>query len=211
MYTKKSQFSDYQGQPYLTNQAQSITALFEDDAVMESLSRKGEYFPSEYLARENVDDLFRDNQDIRQFDDFYHFQNVKQLDRTFENAYIESITLPKSIERIGSDAFSACYGLKTISLSCDTVPVLGEAAFRDLPDDFQILVPKNLCKLNARQLAMEACQVAAVCQPHQPRPEELCRRRHQGGDDEGEEHAGSRTGLAGDLRHTRRQVGEPVQ
>ena len=147
VYTKKSQFSDYQGQPYLTNQAQSITALFEDDAVMESLSRKGEYFPSEYLARENVDDLFRGNQDIRQFDDFYHFQNVKQLDLTFENAYIESITLPKSIERIGSDAFSACYGLKTISLSCDTVPVLGEAAFRDLPDDFQILVPKNLCKL----------------------------------------------------------------
>ncbi|MBR0268748.1 MAG: leucine-rich repeat protein, partial [Prevotella sp.] len=147
VYTKKSQFSDYQGQPYLTNQAQSITALFEDDAVMESLSRKGEYFPSEYLARENVDDLFRGNVDIRQFDDFYHFQNVKQLDLTFENAYIESITLPKSIERIGSDAFSACYGLKTISLSCDTVPVLGEAAFRDLPDDFQILVPKNLCKL----------------------------------------------------------------
>ena len=147
VYTKMSQFSDYQGQPYLTNQAQSITALFEDDAVMESLSRKGEYFPSEYLARENVDDLFRGNADIRQFDDFYFFQNVKQLDRTFENTFIESITLPASIERIGSDAFSACYGLKTISLSCDTVPELGEAAFRDLPEDFQILVPKTLCKL----------------------------------------------------------------
>ena len=147
VFTKQSQYADYQNQPYLTRQAQNIVAPFKEDAVMDLMFQKGLFFPGEYLHRENVEGLFNYDTSIRNFDDFARFANVKELDLTFENAYIESITLPKSIERIGSDAFSACYGLKTISLSCDTVPVLGEAAFRDLPDDFQILVPKTLCKL----------------------------------------------------------------
>ncbi len=147
VFTKKSQMTDYLNQTYLTNHAKQMKALFEDDAIMESLAVWGQFFPSEYLARESVEGLFANNRRIDFFDDFNLFSHVKELDRTFAGtSSMESITLPDSIQRIGRLAFSSCYNLKTIRISTQAVPTLEEDAFEQLADNFQILVPKSLCK-----------------------------------------------------------------
>ncbi len=147
VYVKQSQLAGYMGQPYLTNQAQNVTAPFQDDGVMDALARAGEFFPSEYLKRENVDDIFSLYNGISHFDDFYLFQNVKELGNTFLYNDIESITLPASIKRISAQAFAFCWRLQTVRLSSQEVPELEEDAFKFHADNFQILVPKSLCKL----------------------------------------------------------------
>ena len=147
VFTKQSQYADYQNQPYLTRQAQNIVAPFKEDAVMDLMFQKGLFFPGEYLQRENVEGLFNYDTSMRNFDDFARFANVKELDQTFFDAWINSITLPMSIEKIGTNAFVGCNWLDTIHIMCDSVPQLGNDAFRNLPYNFQILVPKQLCKL----------------------------------------------------------------
>ena len=153
VFTKKSQLSDYMNQPYLTRVAQSIVALFEDDAVMTTLAGKGLFFPSEYIAAERAENLFNDNQSIKTFDEFNLFK-VKSLDRTFANATsLKRISLPDSLKSIGAEAFSGCSKLDTIRISTDKVPTLAHHAFASLPKDFRILVPKGLCKLYREQWA----------------------------------------------------------
>ena len=139
------QYADYQNQPYLTRQAQNIVAPFKEDAVMDLMFQKGLFFPGEYLQRENVEGLFNYDTSMRNFDDFARFANVKELDQTFFDAWINSVTLPTSIEKIGTNAFVGCNWLSTIRINCDSVPELGNDAFRNLPADFRILVPKTLC------------------------------------------------------------------
>ena len=147
VFTKQSQYADYQNQPYLTRQAQNIVAPFKEDAVMDLMFQKGLFFPGEYLQRENVEGLFNYDTSLRDFNDFARFANVKELDQTFFDAWINSVTLPTSIEKIGTNAFVGCNWLSTIRINCDSVPELGNDAFRNLPADFRILVPKTLCKL----------------------------------------------------------------
>ncbi|MBQ3753929.1 MAG: leucine-rich repeat protein [Prevotella sp.] len=147
VFTKQSQVADYMGQANLVRQAQNIIAPFEEEAVLDLMFQKGLFFPGEYLQRENVEGLFNYDTSIRNFDDFARFANVKELDQTFFDAWINSVTLPTSIEKIGTNAFVGCNWLSTIRINCDSVPELGNDAFRNLPADFRILVPKTLCKL----------------------------------------------------------------
>jgi len=149
VFTKQSQLSDYLNQPYLTRSASTIMAPFKDDAVMESLVKKGEFFPSEYLQKESIEDLFWENDKITRFEDFNLFAQVKELGPGDFNfcKNLKSISLPDSLERIARTAFSNCYSLDTIYISTDSVPELAEHAFADLPADFRILVPKTLCKV----------------------------------------------------------------
>ena len=154
VFTKTSQLSDYLNQPYLTCVAQSISAPFADDAVMETLAQKGQFFPSEYTSAESAENLFNDNQTIKTFDEFRLFSNVKSLNRTFANASaLKRISLPDSLMSIGAEAFSGCSKLDTISIASEKVPTLAQHAFASLPKDFRILVPKNLCKLYREQWA----------------------------------------------------------
>ena len=158
VYTKKSQLGDYMSDPALTTTAQSITALFEDDQVMIDLAARRFYFPSQYLNVESTKNprgsyqdgdgyFFYRDRDLKTFDEFQLFSNIRELDYDFENCKgLERITLPKSLERIGYNAFTGCEKLGTIHISADSVPVLERNAFRDLPADFQIIVPKTHVK-----------------------------------------------------------------
>jgi hypothetical protein len=148
-YTKKSQLSDYMNQPYLTRSAQAVVSLFEDDAVMETLAQNGQFFPSEYLQKESIGNIFRGNDKIVSFKEFNLFTEVKELEpgAFFNCNNLKDISLPDSLERIARTTFSGCRRLDTIYISTEKVPELAEKAFADLPDDFRILVPKNLCKL----------------------------------------------------------------
>ena len=168
VYTLPSQLGDYMGDVNLTRQAQDITSPFSTDEVMWALANKGHFFPSEYLELESVENIFMDNTGITDLDEFYLFQNVKELEYTFSGmTNLETITLPSSIESIDVNAFAACTKLKTIHISSVNVidadenaapgspesqpqfvlPTLAADAFSDLPADFRILVPKSLCKL----------------------------------------------------------------
>ena len=157
VYVKKSQMGDYISQPYLTVQAQNLLAPFADDAVIDAMTKKGHFFPGEYLKWDNVENLFNDNKQITSFDDFRLFTNVKELHETFWGASnLRSITLPDSLKSIGSSAFAACESLDTIRIQCDSVPQLAQDAFAWLAKDFKILVPKQLCKLYRTKWAQYA-------------------------------------------------------
>ena len=158
VYTKKSLLGDYMSDPALTNRAQGIVAPFEDDEVMYCLASRRCYFPSQYLNVESTKNphgnysdgdgyfFYRDNY-LRNFDEFRLFSNIRVLDYDFEDCRsLERITLPDSLERIGYNAFTGCKSLGTIHISADSVPVLEYDAFRDLPADFKIIVPKTHVK-----------------------------------------------------------------
>ena len=158
VYTKRSQLGDYMSDPALNSRALGIAAPFEDDEVMRILAVRRCYFPSEYLAVESTKNpygsyqdgdgyFFYRDRDLKTFDEFQLFSNIRELDHDFENcSYLERITLPSSVERIGYDAFRGCSSLGTIRISADSVPELERHALRDLPSDFQIIVPKTHVK-----------------------------------------------------------------
>ena len=158
VYTKKSQLGDYMNDPALTSRARSCLALFEDEQVLQDLMTHRCYFPSEYLNLESTKDphgsyfggdgyFFYYDRQLKTFDEFQLFSNIRELDHDFENcSYLERITLPSSVERIGYDAFRGCESLGTIRISADSVPELERHALRDLPSDFQIIVPKTHVK-----------------------------------------------------------------
>lgn len=168
VYTKNSQLGDYMSDPALTNRARSIAALFEDDEVMRILAVRRCYFPSQYLAVESTKNpygsymdgdgyFFYRDKDLKTFDEFRLFSNVRELDYDFQNCMgLERITLPASIERIGYNAFTGCEKLGTIHISADSVPELEHDALRDLPSDFQIIVPKTHVKRYREQWAQYA-------------------------------------------------------
>ena len=163
VYTKSSQLNDYTNQPFLTNQAKSVMSLFEDDAVIETLAAKGEFFPGIYTNREDIEGIFPHTRDLRRFKDFNVFTNVKSLgDESFRDCFnLEIISLPDSLKSISAGAFANCYSLDTIYVACDSVPKLAEDAFRSLPNDFRILVPKQLCKLYREKWAQYADHINA--------------------------------------------------
>ena len=158
VYVKKSQLGDYMSDPALTQRAQNIAALFEDDQVMIDLMANQYCFPSQYLNMESTKNpngsytgndgyFFYHDGLLKSFDDFYLFSKIRELDYDFENCTsLERITLPDSLKRIGNNAFSGCGKLAAIRISADSVPVLERDAFRDLPIDFQIIVPKSHVK-----------------------------------------------------------------
>ena len=158
VFTKKSQLGDYISDPALANRAQGIDALFEDDQIMIALKNHRFYFPSEYLKLETtmnprgsyVDGnlyIFYRNSDIKYFDDFNLFTNIRELEFDFDNCTsLERITLPDSLKHIGYYAFRGCGKLGTIRISTDSVPELDRDALRDLPSDFRIIVPKTHVK-----------------------------------------------------------------
>jgi hypothetical protein len=177
VYTLSSQLGDYLGDPGLIQQAQNITSPFSSDDLMWTLAGKGHFFPSEYLELESAEGIFNYNSTIKDLDEFYLFQNVKKLKDTFTGMYnLETITLPSGIESISATAFSGCSELKTIHVSSVTViaadenaepespeaqpqyvlPTLAQDAFATLPADFQILVPKEYCKLYRERWAQYA-------------------------------------------------------
>ena len=161
VYAYSSQIGDYMNDVGLTTQAQAINAPFNDDAVMRQLASKGAFFPSEYLTRESVEGIFAGS-DVKDFDEFSSFMNVKQLESTFTDAAkLERITLPASIDSIAAEAFAGCTKLDTIRVVGILPAGLAENAFADLPADFRILVPRRYAKLYRTEWAQYADHINA--------------------------------------------------
>ena len=147
-YTLKSQLGDYMTQVSLNKRVHNFLTPFEDDVITTALFDKGEYFPSSYLMREEVEGLFQGNSSLTNFDEFFMFEHVKRLDKAFKDCdQLRTIFLPTSVESIGAEAFDGCVSLDTIRLVCDSVPLLAPDAFASLPASFRIIVPKSSCKL----------------------------------------------------------------
>ena len=161
VYTYSSTIGDYMNDAGLTLQAQAINAPFKSDRPLEMLAAKGEFFPSEYLARESVEGLFT-RSFVDDFDDFDNFWNVKRLEETFKGCGdLRRITLPASVEYIGADAFAYCGSLDTIRVMGTEPAELAEDAFRYLPKDFRILVPRRYAKLYRTEWAQYADHINA--------------------------------------------------
>lgn len=150
-YVPQSVLGDYLGQAYLVKQT-ALKSVFNDDAVMYALAEKAQFFPSEYLKLDNVEGIFSDNTDIREFNEFSYFTKVTELENTFSGcSNLEKITLPDSIKNIGASAFSGCGKLMDIYVNTDSIPELENDAFEDLAENtnglrngFRIHVPKYL-------------------------------------------------------------------
>ena len=161
VFTLQSQIGDYMNDVGLTTQAQSILAPFKEDDVMRALANKGEFFPSEYLTRKSVEGLF-ERSSIQDFDDFDNFYQVKRLESAFQGAGdLKRITLPASVEYIGSSAFAHCGKLDTIRVIGIEPAELAENAFSDLPTDFRIFVPRRYTKLYRTKWAQYADHINA--------------------------------------------------
>ncbi|MBR4240105.1 MAG: leucine-rich repeat protein [Prevotella sp.] len=152
-----SQVGAYMGDPRLTQQAMDISAPMQSDDVMWALAEKGHYFPTQYSKLESVEGIFEGNTTIKNLNDFSLFYKVKMLDSAFNGmTNLETITIPAAVDTIAVTAFANCKNLMTIHISKDSVPRLAYNAFKDLPSDFQILVPKRLCKLYRERWAQYA-------------------------------------------------------
>ncbi len=158
IYTNNKCVGEYLGDTYVTTRAHTIMAPFEDDEVMRVLAERGEHFPSSYLNRKDVEGLFNHVRDLRRFNDFKLFGKVETLgDNSFSQTYnIQTISLPASIKSISAGAFSQCFSLDSIYVSCDSVPELAQDAFESLPNSFRIFVPKELAKIYREKWAQYA-------------------------------------------------------
>ena len=150
VYTRKSLFEDYLNDPCVINQTKNVIAPFEDDVVWDLLVENGEFFPSVFTGKEDLGRLFsemwKENR-LKKFDEFQFFNQVKRLDETFLfDTKLERVSIPASVEYIMKTAFEDCLSLKTITMKGDSVPKLEDDAFRFLPKDFVIYVPRNAVK-----------------------------------------------------------------
>ena len=147
VYTKQELLGDYMNDAALLAHAKSISAPLKDYRALTMLADAGEFFPSEYLARESVEGIFSRCY-VQDLDDFSNFRNVKRLEGTFAGTGdLKRISLPASVEYIGRQAFAACGKLDTIRVEGIVPAELAEDAFEDLPGDFRILVPRRYAKL----------------------------------------------------------------
>ena len=63
---------------------------------------------------------------------------------SFSNCYsLVTITIPSKVTTIGDTVFSGCYGAKEYHILPSTVPTLGANAFRNIPSDCIIYVPRS--------------------------------------------------------------------
>lgn len=160
VWTLNSRIGDYMGDPKLTCRAHDICAPLDEDDVIWALADHGHFFPSDYLSMESAENIFNGNGDISNLDDFGRFMGVKKLVNTFNGMVsLKTVTLPASIKSIEANAFAGCSKLMTIHMLGDSVPELAEDAFCELPKNFQILVPKRMCKLYRQKWAQYASHI----------------------------------------------------
>ncbi len=148
VYTKQSQLGDYMSDPALTNRARNVAAPFADDEAMVALAAKNHYFPSEYFKMNDINGVFTGNTRLTTLDELPNFTELYSLNaQEFRGcSSLKRITLPDSLTVIGREVFEGCQQLETISIAADSVPELATDALRDLPSDFQIIVPKTHVK-----------------------------------------------------------------
>jgi len=163
VYTKQSQLGDYMSDPALTNRARSIAAPFADDEAMMALAAKHHYFPSEYFMMNDINGVFTSNTRLTTLDELPYFTELHSLNaQEFKGcSSLKRITLPDSLTVIGREVFEGCQQLETISIAADSVPELAADALRDLPTDFQIIVPKTHVKRYREKWAQYADHIVS--------------------------------------------------
>ena len=158
--TTQARLSDYLNDPCIVSKTSTVSAPFEDDAVWDKLVENGEFFPSVFTMKEDVGTIFSEmgkEKTLKSFDEFQYFINVESLDRTFAfDEVLERVSIPASVKRISADAFHNCFSLKTITMKGDSVPELGDDAFKALPSDFVIYVPRDVVKVYRTKWAQYA-------------------------------------------------------
>ena len=146
VYVPKSQIGSYMNDNCLTSRAQSISSLFDDEHVMYRTAEQGGlFFPSEIRATTSIDGIFTGDTDLKDFSEFQKFVGVKQLG---SNAFsgcsnMKTITLSGALEGISTGAFDGCTKLDSIRVNCDSIFTLEPNVFESLPADFRIYVPKT--------------------------------------------------------------------
>ena len=145
VYVPNALLGDFMGRNELTSSSQVITAAFEDEEAQRCFVSKGHFFPSSYTQLTNIDGIL-DNK-VKMFDELYGFRNMTDLGSAFNGcSALERVTLPDSLKTIGYSAFAGCKSLSKITVAADSVATLEAGAFRDLPADFRIYVPKTHAK-----------------------------------------------------------------
>ncbi|MGX8696201.1 MAG: leucine-rich repeat protein, partial [Prevotella sp.] len=145
VYVQGDNVGQFLGRNEITSSCQLVTAAFEDNEAMNAFTRKGHFFPSEYRQLTNIDGILNDK--VKSFDEFENFTQITDLGSAFNGCEsLERVTLPDSLRYMGYSAFQGCKSLSSITINADSVPTLEEGAFRDLPSDFRIYVPKTHAK-----------------------------------------------------------------
>ena len=145
VYVPKALLGDFVGRNELTSSSQVITAAFEDEEAQRCFVSKGHFFPSSYMQLTNIDVIL--NNKVKSFDELFGFRQMTDLSSAFNGCEaLQSVTLPDSLKTIGYSAFAGCKSLRKISVAADSVATLEAGAFRDLPADFRIYVPKTHAK-----------------------------------------------------------------
>jgi hypothetical protein len=145
VYVKGDKVGQFLGRNDITSSCQLVVAAFKDSEAMDAFTRKGLFFPSEYRQLTSIDGILNDR--VKSFDEFERFNQVTNLGSAFNGCKaLERVTLPDSLRHMGYSAFQGCKKLRSITISADSVPMLEEGAFRDLPSDFRIYVPKTHTK-----------------------------------------------------------------
>ncbi len=98
----------------------------------------------------DIGDVFK-GMDIKYFDEFRFFTGVKELpEGSFHECIrLEKVTLPESLERIGSNAFYWCESLDSIHIP-PSVKEIGSGAFERCSSLTSCVVPESLDRLNDR-------------------------------------------------------------
>ena len=148
VYVPRSQMGDYMSDDKLSQRAQSISTVFDNDFITFTLAEKGGiFFPSEVRSLETLKSgIFNYNDELEDFSEFEKFYSLKRIE---EDAFLgdnklKTITLPSSVEYIHKDAFYGCTKLDSIIVDCDSIFYLERDAFVSLPSNFRIYVPKSM-------------------------------------------------------------------
>ena len=145
VYVPGHNLAQFMGRNEITSSCPLVTTAFKDAEAMSAFTRKGHFFPSEYRQLTNIDGFLNDK--VECFDELALFSKVTDLGSAFNGCTaLKSVTLPDSLRYMGYSAFQGCRNLRSITISADSVPSLEKGAFRDLPSDFRIYVPKTHAK-----------------------------------------------------------------
>ena len=145
VYVLGDKVGQFLGRNEITSSCQLVVAAFKDNEAMSAFTRKGHFFPSEYRQLTNIDGILNDR--VKSFDEFERFIRVTDLGSAFNGCEaLERVSLPDSLRYMGYSAFQGCKSLRSITINVDSVPTLEDGAFRDLPSDFRIYVPKTHAK-----------------------------------------------------------------
>ena len=144
-YVPKSQFAEYLNDDKLSQRAQSISTVFDNDFITFTLADKGGiFFPSEVRSLESFKKGIFNTAELTEFSEFEKFYSLKRIEADAFNSCtkMKTITLPSSLEYIGKNAFYDCLALDSIRVRCDSIFYLERDAFRGIKSDFRIYVPK---------------------------------------------------------------------